>query len=213
MSRSDTPSFEKDKTSDLDYFNFGFDHHETGYPLDNDVNRASLIGSFQMVFDNSVYGENWDYETTANFLESTSQKDYEGVLAASEGGLVGFVWGHRLEPDMAEDYPAELQEAEVDVFDGESYILDELGVLPEYRGQGIGQYLEEQYIEDVTEKKDASRIVQRTQNSSDNVVKLSLDDKTGFEPILDQTDEPIIEEVPLVGLEESDKRIYLWREV
>lgn len=214
MSQTRETSVEQtQKPNEVEYINFGFDSEDTSYPLSRQANASSLIGAFQTVFDHSVYGENWDYETTSNFLESTQQKDYEGRVAVDDGRVVGFVWGHRIEPEMTEKLPDELQNVDLDIFDGESYILDELGVLPEYRGQGIGSDLEELYIEDVAQKEDSSRIIQRTQLTPENGAKLHLDGANDFTAILDDEYDPVVEDVDLVGVEGRDERIYLWREI
>lgn len=200
-------------TGDPVLLDFGFEDSETVYPLQEGAYRASLIGSFQEVFANSVYEENWDYETTSDFLSWTEEQDYQGKVAVDKGRVVGFVWGYRVEPDMEEKFPDKLQDIEQEFFDGETFVLDEIGVLPEYRGQGLGRELEEMYIEEVAARENTSRIIQRTQRSSENVAKLSLDASLDFTAVLDENYEPVTEEVSLVGLEGSDERIYLWREV
>ena len=201
-------------------FEFGYEPGETDYPLNDPAGRASLIGSFQMVFngDNSPYDENWDYRTTNDFIEWTAEQDYEGVLAVDDGRVVGFSWGYRVDPDTVDVYdkfPEELENVESDIFDGETFIIDEVGVLPgTYRGKGLGTRVEGELIEKVEARNDIDRIMQRTQWSPDNTGKLRLDGKFDFKAFLNgEENQPVTQEVGLVGNTESDTRIYLGREV
>lgn len=222
--------------SEVEYVDFGFESDGTEYPLEDDGKRASLIGAFEMAFSDSPYGENFDYDLMDGFLEGTSEKDYEGRLAISEGTVVGFAWGYRVEPeeapDVAEepDFPEGLQGTETDFFDGETYYFEELGVLPDYRDQGIGKELKRQELEQVKQRDDISRGLMRTQyngetleglevpeefrdsRAEENEKKLGLDVDLGFEPV-ETEGGPAIQEVELVGTEGSDKRIYMDREV
>jgi len=205
-------------SDDLEYVTFGFSEEETSYPLDNDLNRASLIGSFQTVFNekNSPYDENWDYETTNGFLEDTSELDYCGVLALDEGKVAGFTWGYRVDTknvDPDEKFPEELYELEQDVYDGETFMIDEVGVLPDYRGEGVATELQSRTLEETKNDDELNRAMQRTQWSEENTAKLFLDGKMGFQAfLLGEDNDPVTQEVPFVGTEGSDERIYLWRE-
>lgn len=204
----------------VDLIEFGYDSSETVYPLEeSSTERASLIGSFQTVFtdENSPYDENWDFETTDDFLKWTSEQDYEGLLAVDEGRVVGFTWGYRVEPeeiDVGEKYPDGLEEVEPDIYDGETFMVDEVGVLPDYRGQGLGTKLESCLMEKLDQREDISRVMQRTQWSGENTGKLKLDGKMGFEAFLqgDEND-PVTQDVPFVGNEGSDERIYLFQKL
>lgn len=216
--------------SGIEYVEFGFDQYETPYPLDQDENRASLIGAFEMAFSDSPYGENFDYDTMESFMEGTEEKDYEGRLALSDGKVIGFAWGYRVESDMTQEFPEELQDTETDFFDGETYYFEELGVLPDYRDRGIGKKLKRQEVEQVRQRDDISRGLMRTQYNGEelegldvpeefredqgtgNERKLGLDVDLGFEPV-EFNGKPVIEEVKLVGTEGSDQRIYMSKEV
>lgn len=204
----------------VDLVDFGYDITETEYPLEeNSTKRASLIGGFQTVFtdENSPYDENWDFETTNEFLEWTSEQDYEGVLAIDEGRVAGFTWGYRVDPDeidVSEKYPAGLGEVEPDIYDGETFMVDEVGVLPEYRNQGLGTALESCLMETIDEREDISRVMQRTQWSGENTGKLKLDGRMGFQAFLEgDENDPVTQEVEFVGTEGSDERIYLFQEL
>lgn len=202
------------------YREFGFNPAETSYPLNDPSNRGSLIGSFQAIFtkENSPYDENWDYQTTDDFLEWTSDQDYEGLLAVEDGRVVGFAWGYRVDPesvDVDRKFPEELREVEPDVYDGETFMIDEVGVLPEpYRGNGIGTQLEEGLLEKLDSREEISRAMQRTQWSGENTGKLWLDGKSGFEAFLyGEENDPVTQEVEFVGKEGGDERIYLWKDL
>ncbi len=205
-------------SDEIEYVEFGFDEDETSYPLDDQANRASLIGTFQTVFndENSPYDENWDYETTDDFLEDTSELDYRGVLAIDDGKVIGFTWGYRIDTDQVEPeekFPEELSEVEQDLYDGETLMIDEVGVLPKYRGDKVGTNLEEKILEASEEDDELSRAMQRTQWSGENTAKLYLDGKMGFQAFLQgEENDPVTQEVPFVGKEGGDERIYLWRE-
>lgn len=215
---------------DLEYANFGFEPDKTDYPLENDAKRASLIGSFQMTFNDSPYGENFDYGLMDGFLDDTSDRDYEGRVALIDGRVVGFAWGHRVESDMDSEFPEELQDAETDFFDGEAFYFEELGVVPDFRGEGIGKELKRQELEQVKQRDDISQGLMRTQYNGEeleglelpeevsnesgtgNETKLGLDVDLGFEPV-EVDGGPVIEEVDLVGVDGTDQRIYMSREV
>ncbi len=204
----------------VDIVEFGYDSTETDYPLEeNSTERASLIGSFQTVFtdDNSPYDENWDFQKVDDFLEWTSEQDYEGALAIDDGRVVGFTWGYKVEPDevdVNEKYPAGVEEVQENIYDGETFIIDEVGVLPEYRNQGLGTTLESCLMENLDEREDISRVMQRTQWSGENTGKLRLDGSMGFQAFLQGTEnDPVTQEVEFVGNEGSDERIYLFQEL
>lgn len=223
-------------SGDVKYFDFGFEPNETDYPLEQDEKRASLIGAFEMAFSDSPYGENFDYDLMDGFLEGTSEKDYEGRLAVSDGAVVGFAWGYRVETGQSpgvndeSDFPEELLDSKTDFFDGETYYFEELGVLPDYRDQGIGKELKRQELEKVKQRDDISRGLMRTQYNGEqleglelpeefrdeegvgNEKKLGLDVDLGFEPV-EAEGKPVIQEVELVGTEGADQRIYMSREV
>ena len=210
----------KEKALSPSYREFGFEPSETRYPLDDPSNRGSLIGSFQTVFndENSPYDENWDYQTADDFLEWTSRQDYEGLLAVEDGRVVGFTWGYRIDPETVnvdEKFPEELREVEPDVYDGETFMIDEVGVLPgPYRGNNIGTRLEEGLLEKLQDRDDISRAMQRTQWSGENTGKLWLDGKSGFDALLyNDENDPVTQEVEFVGKEGSDERIYLWKDL
>lgn len=203
----------------VDLVEFGYDPLETAYPLEEDSSvRASLIGSFQTVFtdENSPYDENWDFETTNDFLEWTSEQDYEGLLAVDEGRVVGFTWGYRVDPeevDIEEKYPEGLEDVQPDIYDGETFMIDEVGVMPEYREQGLGTALESGLLEKLDDRDDVSRVMQRTQWSGENTEKLRLDGEMGFQAFLQEGNDPVTQEVGFVGKDGSDERIYLFQEL
>lgn len=204
---------------DIEYMDFGFAEYETGYPLEDSARRASLIGSFQTVFtdENSPYDENWDYETMDDFLEWTSEQDYEGTLAIEDGRVVGFSWGYRVDPETVDlgKFPGELEDVEEEIFDGETFMIDEVGVLPgRYRGNGIGTEVESRTLEKAGERNDISRAMQRTQWSGENTGKLFLDGKLGFSGFLEgEENSPVTQDVDFVGKPGGDQRIYLGKEL
>ena len=205
-------------SNEIEYVDFGFTEDETSYPLNDGANRASLIGSFQTVFneENSPYDENWDYDTTNGFLGDTSELEYRGVLAIDDGKVAGFSWGYRVDTDQVdpeEKFPEELSEIDQNVYDGQTFMIDEVGVLPNYRGEGVGTELEERMIDKMQEDQDIFRTMQRTQWSGENTAKLFLDGKMGFQAfLLGEDNGPVTQDVPFVGKEGGDERIYLWRE-
>ena len=99
------------------------------------------------------------------------------------------------------------------VYDGRTFMIDEVGVLPDYRGEGVGTELEEQMINKLNQDENISRAMQRTQWSEENTAKLFLDGKMDFEAfLLGEDNDPVTQEVPFVGKDGGDERIYLWRE-
>lgn len=213
----------------VEYVDFGFEGSETDYPLNRDEYRASLIGAFQMAFNESPYSENFDFETMQSFLDETEEKDYLGRIALVDNNVVGFAWGYRIESGMSSDFPDEIFGPETELSEGDSYYFEELGVLPDYRGQGIGKELKRQELQQVKQREDVSEGFMRTQYNGErleglelpdgyetgengNERKLGLDVDLGFEPVEVQGG-PVIEEVNLEGTEGSDERIYMSREV
>lgn len=212
----------KDSLDSIELVDFGYSPGETSYPIEeNSVERASLIGSFQTVFteENSPYDENWDYQTTNDFLEWTSDQDYEGLLVIDEGRVVGFAWGYRVDPetvDIEGKFPDRLDDQDQDFYDGETFMIDEVGVMPEYRGNGIGRELESGLLENISERSNISRALQRTQWSGENQAKLGLDNDLSFEVLTYEdgvAEKPVLQEVDFVGTDGSDERAYLWRDV
>lgn len=202
--------------AEVDYVDFGFADWETDYPLNDPGNRASLIGAFETVFtkENSPYDENWDYETVDELLDWTSEQDYKGTLAISDGKVIGFSWGYRVSDDIDidEKFPKELKELETELYDGETFMIDEVGVMPGgYRGEGIGTQLEARTVRKAAEREDISRAMQRTQNSFRNLPKLALDYNLGFEPF-EKNGQPVFQDVKFVGKPGGDERIYLGQE-
>lgn len=216
----DSGAFDYD--GDIELVEFGYDSSETDYPLaENSTERASLIGSFLTIFndENSPYDENWDFETTNDFLESTSELDYEGVIAVEEGRVVGFAWGYRVDKDSVdvdEKYPEELDEVVPEIYDGQTFMIDEVGVMPDYRDQGLGTTLESCLLSKLDERDDISRTMQRTQWSGQNIPKLQLDKNMGFEVLTyeeGRAQKPVLQEVEFVGKDGSDDRAYLFQEI
>ena len=177
-----------------------------------------MIGTFQTVFtdENSPYDENWSYEAVNGFLDWTSDQDYEGLLAVDDGRVVGFAWGYRIDEDIPVDekFPEELDETDEDVYDGSTFMMDEVGVIPEYRGQGLGTALESGLLEKLEGREDVSQVMQRTQWSGENKDKLWLDGKMGFQAfLLGEENNPVTQEVDYVGKDGSDERLYLFQEL
>jgi hypothetical protein len=135
---------------EVEYFDFGFNQDETDYPLNDPARRSSLIGAFETVFtdENSPYDENWDYETLDGFLDWTEGQDYEGTLAVLDGRVTGFSWGYRIDSETVETedkFPEELKELEEEIYDGETFMIDEVGVLPSPIGmKGLEQRLKKE---------------------------------------------------------------------
>jgi len=213
----------------VEYVDFGFEDNETSYPLSRDEYRASLIGTFQMAFNESPYGENFDFETMQSFLDETEEKDYLGRIALVDNNVVGFAWGYKIESGMSSDFPDEIFGPKTELSKGDSYCFEELGVLPDYRGQGIGKELKKKELQQVKQREDISHGFMRTQYNGErleglelpdgyetgengNERKLGLDVDLGFEPVEVQGG-PVIEEVNLEGTKGSDERIYMSREV
>lgn len=207
---------------EIELYRFGESWLDSHYPLEEgSARRASLIGSFQTIFnkENSPYDENWDYETLNSFLNWTFEQDYEGYIAMKRNCIAGFTWGYRIEPErveIEEKFPQKLSELETDIFDGRTLMMDEIGVMPDYRGEGLGKALESMLLEKADYRDDISRLIQRTQWSGQNIPKLQLDNTLNFQPFTyceGRTEKPVLEEVEFVGKAGSDERIYLWKEL
>lgn len=211
----------EDSLDSVELVDFGYSSGETDYPIEkNSVERASLIGGFQTVFteENSPYDENWNYGTVNDFLNWTAEQDYEGLLAVENGRVAGFAWGYRIDPESidVQKFPEELSEFETEFYDGNTFMIDEVGVMPEYRGNGLGTELESGLLEKTRERNDISRVIQRTQWSGENQAKLALDRKLGFEVLTyseGRVEKPVLQEVDFVGTEGSDQRAYLWKDL
>ena len=176
------------------------------YSLSDDRMEASVIGMYQKVFNNSPYEENFDYELAEEILRSVQDRDTEGLLALDKGMPVGFAWGEVLKPEDREDFPGEVPE---EFFSGDSYYFAELGVLPDYRDQGIGKELKKRELDRVKEREDLSKGLMRT-SVEENEKKLGLDSDLGFRT-LEPDGEPVTEEVESVGADGTDTRGYFWR--
>ncbi|WEL23413.1 GNAT family N-acetyltransferase [Candidatus Nanohalovita haloferacivicina] len=202
----------------VEYLDFGFDPSETEYPLNDQGNRDALIGLFQTVFteENSPYDEDWDYEVVDDFLEWTSEMDYEGTIAVLNDEPIGFSWGYRVdsdEVDVDEKFPDGLEEVNPDIYDGSTFMIDEVGVSPDYRGNGIGTQVEARTLRKAAERDNLDRAMQRTQWSGENSGKLWLDGRMGFSAFLQgEENDPVTQEVEFVGKPGSDERIYLGQE-
>lgn len=209
--------------SNIEYVPFGFDTSETSYPLDDPQNRDELIETFQNVFtaENSPYKEDWSYDDVDDFLDWTSQVEYEGVLAIDRSldEVAGFTWGYRIDPtneliNPDEKFPEGVEEVMPEMYDGNSFMLDEIGVDPDYRRQGRGTELESRLINELEDNPDIDRVMQRTQWSGENTGKLRLDGSLGFQALLQGNEnDPVTQEVEFVGKEGSDERIYLFQEL
>jgi ribosomal protein S18 acetylase RimI-like enzyme len=209
--------------SSIEYVPFGFGEDETSHPLDNPDYRDELIETFQGVFtaENSPYDEDWSYEDVDEFLEWTSQVEYAGVLAFDtvSDELAGFTWGYRIDPEDElinpdEKFPDGIEDVVPEVYDGGTFMLDEIGVDPEYRLQGIGSELESRLLQELGQSSQIEIVMQRTQWSGENTGKLRLDGRMGFQALLQGEDnDPVTQEVPFVGTDGSDERIYLLQEL
>ncbi|WP_414837307.1 GNAT family N-acetyltransferase [Candidatus Nanosalina sp. VS9-1] len=178
------------------------------YSLSDEKMESAVIGMYQRVFNNSPYGENFDYELAEDIVQGIRGKDTEGLLAVQDGMPVGFAWGEVLEPGDREIFPDEIPG---EFFDGSSYYFAELGVLPDYRDQGLGKELKRRELEKVKNREDIDKGLMRT-SVEENDKKLGLDSDLGFEA-LEPDGEPVTEEVESVGVEGSDLRGYFWRPV
>lgn len=178
------------------------------YSLSDDRFEAALIGGFQKAFNDSPYEENFDYEMTEEIFRGIRDRDTEGVLAVEDGVPVGFAWGEVLEPGDRERFPDQVPE---EFFSGSGYYFAELGVLPDYRDQGIGKELKSRELDRVKQREDLERGLMRT-SIEGNEKKLGLDSDLGFEPL--ETDgELVTEEVDSYGVDGSDLRGYFWRNI
>jgi len=209
--------------SNIEYVPFGFGEEDTSRPLNDSEYRAELIETFQEVFtaENSPYDEDWGYEDVDDFLDWTSEVDYSGVMAVDtvSDELAGFTWGYRVEPsneliDPQEKFPSGIEDVEPGMYDGKTFMLDEIGVDPDYRRKGIGTELESRLLQELDQQQRIDRVMQRTQWSGQNTGKLSLDGRMGFNALLQgEENNPVTQEVEFVGNEGSDERIYLFQEL
>jgi ribosomal protein S18 acetylase RimI-like enzyme len=95
-----------------------------------------LIKCYQDVFAGSPWFESWPYEQVRADLYHEINPDASGWIASDEDQVVGFCWG----------YPITMHELEkkikiscgIDLGQTVAY-QDEVGVLPEYRGQKIAK--------------------------------------------------------------------------
>jgi GNAT superfamily N-acetyltransferase len=178
------------------------------YSLSDDRFEASVIGAFQKTFNDSPYEENFDYEMTEDIFRGIQEKDTEGLLALEDGVPVGFAWGEVLEPGDSQEFPQEVPD---EFFDGTSYYFAELGVLPDYRDQGIGKELKQKELEKVKDRQDLDKGLMRT-SIEGNEKKRGLDEDLGFQR-LEPDGELVTEEVDTYGVEGSDLRGYFWRPI
>lgn len=204
--------------SNVEYVDFGFSEEETSRPLQDEY-RDSLIETFREVFtiENSPYDEDWSYEQVDDFLDKTQNKDYIGTIAVDTQTeeVVGFTWGYRVDPQQIntdEKFPGELEDIGTELYDGETFMIDEVGVDPEYRRRGIGRNLEQSLLQKLRQDNQISRAMQRTQWSGENIPKLQLDYELGFDPFTYSdgvAEKPVLQEVPFVGNPGGDERVYL----
>ena len=191
--------------NDVEFVDLTYDE-DAEYSLSDESLEASLVGVYQKVFNRSPYEENFDYELAEDIIQGIQERDTEGLLAISDDRPVGFAWGEVLEPGDREDFPEEVPGS---FFEGDSYYFAELGVLPDYRDQGLGKELKQREMEKVKDREDIDKGLMRT-SVEENEKKLGLDDDLGFEA-LEPDGEIVTEEVDSVGTEGSDLRGYFWR--
>ncbi len=190
--------------SEVEFFDLTYDESE--YSLSDEAFETALIGTYQRVFNQSPYRENFDYQLAEEIIQGIETSDTEGVVAVDYGIPVGFAWGEVLQPKDQGDFPDEVPEI---FFDGEAYYFAELGVLPSYRDQGIGKELKKRELQEVMQREDLDKGLMRT-SIEENEKKLGLDNDLGFRP-LERDGEIVTEEVDTVGRDDSDLRGYFWR--
>lgn len=176
------------------------------YSLNDEAFETAVIGMYQRVFNDSPYQENFDYELAEEIVQGIADRDTEGFLAVDDGLPVAFGWGEVLEASDRSEFPERVPE---EFFDGDSFYFAELGVLPDYRDQGIGKEIKRRELETVKSREDLDRGLMRT-SIEENEKKLGLDDDLGFKA-LEPSGEQVTEEVDTVGRDDSDLRGFFWR--
>lgn len=182
--------------------------YDGDYSLEDEAFETAVIGTYQRVFNDSPYEEDFNYELAEEIIQSIEGTDTEGFIAVDDGMPVAFGWGEVLEASDREDFPDEVPEQ---FFNGKSFYFAELGVLPSYRDQGIGKEIKRRELEEMKNREDLDRGMMRT-SIEDNEKKLGLDEDLGFEA-LEPDGEIVSERVDSVGTEGSDLRGYFWRPV
>lgn len=203
----------------VEYVDFGFDENETSKPLNSESNRLSLIESYQDVFLNSLYEEDFSYEEVDNLLKEYEEElNYEGVLAVEEGNIIGFAFGFQLTSEMNnEDWRAEhdftATNSEVDAlgqfFQGDTYYFAELGVIEDERGRGIGKDLKREELERVENNSEYEKALMRTNQNNERKIE-GVDQPLGFEKLPWKTE---VEQRRESGEIEKDTRIWMSKDV
>ena len=191
--------------NDLEFAELSYDGD---YSLEDEAFETAVIGTYQRVFNDSPYEEDFNYELAEEIIQSIEGTDTEGFVAVDDGMPVAFGWGEVLEASDRGEFPEKVPE---EFFDGKSFYFAELGVLPSYRDQGIGKEIKRRELEEVKSREDLDRGMMRT-SIEDNEKKLGLDEDLGFEA-LEPDGEIVSERVDSVGTEGSDLRGYFWRPV
>jgi len=185
---------------------------ESLYSLSDEKYLSALIGSYSCTFNNSVYNDNFDYETAEQIITGLEDRDFEGLMAIENNVPVGFAFGYVLESQDRENFPEELSRCEENFFENSAFYFAELGVLEEYRNQGIGKGLKSAELDRIKDRDDVEKGLMRTSNTSENKKKLQIDHDLGFEEVL-VDGEVLTETVEAIGENLEDERMYLWREV
>lgn len=92
--------------------------------------------------------EHWPtYKVVRDFYQEMVKPDAICVVAKSEEGLVGFAWGYRME--LSEQASTYLEAPRVhEQLHGSYFYIDEVALLLEYRGQGVGKNLVQAIVQD-----------------------------------------------------------------
>lgn len=190
---------------DLCFADFGFSKKETQAPLEDLGYRLDLIYVYQQAFLNSVYEEEFRRTEVNEIIEMYRDLFSLGRVALDDDEIVGFCFGYRLEPDMEEKWRdgKGFDGVPEEFFDGNTFYLAELGVLPEYRGEGLGEQLFNQTVRQIRSSDGVEDVVIRTNRG--NPIK-SLYNRTGFDRLEDVTTD--VSQRRKDGEEEEDTRVW-----
>lgn len=150
-----------------------------------------------------IYPEPWKEKPWNEFFtikeaneiirEAFNQKGFIGFIAKNdEGQIVGFTWGYLMSSVELSVYAGWNKEM---VYDKVFY-LAELGVLKEFRGEGIGLTLSKKLMGKVSD-----RVVLRTDDVAKTAIVLYR--KLGFVPLVDSNGEQLTDS-------KHRSRLYWW---
>ncbi|MCK4635885.1 MAG: GNAT family N-acetyltransferase [Candidatus Moranbacteria bacterium] len=140
----------------------------------------SLIDDLAYVYPEPWKEEPWNEFFTFEEVEEIIRKAFERrgfmgfVSQNNERQVVGFTWGYLMSSKSIADYAGWNNRVN---FSGDVFYLAEIGVLKDFRGEGIGFQLSKKLSEKATKP-----VILRTDSCAQSAI--SLYKKLGFTPLL-----------------------------